>query len=75
MTGMATESGVSRAVLLILAALLVSACGGPKLSQNQRNEVENIAEDVSSAAMADTINNLEDRISDLEARIDDANIP
>ena len=68
--------------VIILAAFLISGCGGPSLSDNQRAEVENIAEDFADAAASDAtssvdnsemeskIDNLESRITDMDTEID-----
>lgn len=54
---------------LILSAFLLSGCSGPSLSDNQRAEVRNIAEDFADSASGNTnTSSLEERIEKLESR-------
>lgn len=55
----------------ILAALaLLSGCGGPQLSKNQRSEVQSIAQDFADGASSRTDTSaLEDKIAKLERRL------
>lgn len=63
----------------VIASILLSGlagCGGPSLSDKQRAEVENIAEDFADGAASDAATNvdnseLENKISELESRIAD----
>lgn len=51
--------------LIIVGTLLLSGCGGPSLSEKQRAEVENIAEDFADGAKPN--GNLEARVAALES--------
>ena len=51
----------------IIGALLLSGCGGPSLSDNQRSEVTNIAEDFADSAKPS--GNLEARVAELERQM------
>lgn len=53
---------------IIAGAVLLSSCGGPSLSKNQRAEVEDIAEDHADAASSDAAANIDN--SELESKID-----
>ena len=44
--------------MIVLAAFLISGCGGPSLSDNQRAEVENIAEDFADGAASSAADNV-----------------
>ncbi|MBK7163126.1 MAG: hypothetical protein IPH79_11850 [Sphingomonadales bacterium] len=60
---------------VIIIALGLSSCGGPPLSDNQRAEVENIAEDFADGATSDVASRvdnseLENKIGELESRIE-----
>ncbi len=60
-------------LLLLVALLFVAGCGGPKLSDRQRDEVSDIASAEAHDAIGDSakVSELEGRIDDLEARIDE----
>jgi polyhydroxyalkanoate synthesis regulator phasin len=57
--------------LVIIAALALGSCGGPKLSQNQREEVSDIAEAEALDAIpgSSKIQELEERIAALEEKL------
>ena len=56
---------------LVASLVLLSGCGGPSLSKNQRAEVENIAEDFADGASSDSdASTLQQRIEDLEERME-----
>lgn len=65
-----------KSTTVVAVSVLLSACGGPSLSKNQRAEVENIAEDFADGAASDATSNIdnsdmENKIDYLEARIAD----
>jgi peptidoglycan hydrolase CwlO-like protein len=67
---------IKRAFSATIILAIVTGCGGPSLSKNQRAEVESISEDfaeASSSAKTPTVNNseIESKIDDLESRIAD----
>lgn len=55
--------------VLILAALLVGGCDGVGLSEKQRAEVTDIAEDQADALVSTRTSDLESRIADIESRL------
>jgi hypothetical protein len=56
---------------LVAISLALAACGGPPLSDRQKDEVNDIARDVADAAVTDSgkIAELEERIADLESKL------
>ena len=60
--------------MIVIAAFLISGCGGPSLSDNQRAEVENIAEDFADGAASSAADNvnapaLAQKLEQLESEI------
>lgn len=50
-----------------IATLALAGCDGPSLSQNQRDEVQDIADDATEDNSA-RLDELESRVSELESR-------
>ncbi|ATQ42333.1 hypothetical protein [Caulobacter mirabilis] len=59
--------------ILLAALIFLGGCGGPKLSDRQRDEVSDIASAEAHDAMSDSskVSELEGRIDDLEARLEE----
>lgn len=62
----------ARIEIAIAATLLLGSCGGPGLSENQRDEVGDIAGDVAGDVIADDakVRELESRVEAIEQRLE-----
>jgi hypothetical protein len=55
--------------LVIFAALSLGSCAGPGLSDRQREQVTDIAEDQADALVSNRVSDLDSRLSAVEARL------
>lgn len=65
-----------RVILIGLACALLAACGGPKLSENQKAEVSDIASSEAFDAVGESpeVQDLQNRVEELERRLDDQGV-